>query len=117
MVEVLNTTRNTVLARHAEVATSFSSRLVGLLGREGLEVGQGLIIEPCNSIHTFFMRFSIDVAFVDVGGRIVGQIVGMKPWRMSRIYFRALKVVELPSGVLPETTTCLGDILTFGELE
>jgi len=116
LVEIINSTRGGVLAHSATIAQSFSSRLTGLLGREHLPEGEGLIIDPCNSIHTFFMRFPIDVLFVDRGGRVVRRLEAMKPWRVSGIYFQAQKVIELPTGVLAATSTREGDVLTFREV-
>lgn len=116
MVEIQNTTRNQVLSRTATLANTLAARTKGLLGRDGLNEGEALIIDPCNSIHTFFMRFPIDVAFVDSSGVIVRQIENMKPWRMSGIYFRARRVVEFPAGLLEATATREGDMLRFVEV-
>jgi uncharacterized membrane protein (UPF0127 family) len=89
------------------------ARLRGLLGRDGLPEGAALVIEPCTSIHTFFMRFSIDAAFVNKAGRVVRAIAEIKPWRATRIYPSAALVVELPAGTLARTGTLEGDELSF----
>ena len=73
-MRVINSTRNVVLADRAESALSFPRRLVGLLGRSELGDGEGLWIAPCNSIHTWFMRFAIDAAFVDEEIKYAGYI-------------------------------------------
>ena len=85
----------------------------GLLGRDGLGAGEGLVIRPCTSIHSFFMRFRFDAAFVDRDGKILHVIHAMKPWRMSRIVWKSDRVVELPAGVLQATGTVVGDRLSF----
>jgi uncharacterized membrane protein (UPF0127 family) len=87
--------------------------MTGLLGRDGLLEGEGLVIDPCNSIHTFFMRFSIDVLFVDAQGVVVRKIDALKPWRLTWIYFRARKVIELPAGVIQKSGTQAGDQLSI----
>src|SRR5690606_20119829 len=65
MAILLNRTRNSTVANRIEVATTFFSRLKGLLGRNSLGAGESLRIDSCSSIHTFFMRFAIDALFVD----------------------------------------------------
>ena len=64
-------------------AASFWQRLVGLLGRAGLPADQALLITPCNNIHTFFMRFAIDVVFLDRDGVIVAIVPHLRPWRIA----------------------------------
>jgi uncharacterized membrane protein (UPF0127 family) len=81
-------------------ADSFRSRLVGLLGRERLGDDEGLWIEPCDSVHTFFMRFPIDVAFVDGEGVVVKRVDRLRPWRATRLHSRARACVELAAGTL-----------------
>jgi len=83
----------------------------GLLGRDGMEAGEGLYIRPCSSIHSFFMKFLFDAAFVDGDGKVLHVIRAMKPWRISRIVVGAVGVVELPAGVLEGTV--VGDRLEF----
>jgi uncharacterized membrane protein (UPF0127 family) len=81
-------------------ADSFFRRLVGLLGRKQLGEDEGLWIEPCDSVHTLFMRFPIDVAFVDRSGVVVRKLDRLPPWRATRIHHRARACVELAAGVL-----------------
>lgn len=88
------------LARRVERADTFGARLKGLLGRAGLEAEEGLWIEPCDSVHTFFMRFPIDVAFLDREGVVVAAAERLVPWRATRIHARARSCVELAAGVL-----------------
>lgn len=81
-----------------EVARSTWSRFMGLMGRPGLAEGDGLLLDPCNSIHMFFMRFAIDAVFIDKRMRVKRVIRNLKPWRISPIVFGAKKVLELPAG-------------------
>jgi uncharacterized membrane protein (UPF0127 family) len=111
-LRIVNTTRDRTLAENAWEALSFGSRLKGLLGRPGLSEGEGVYIRPCNSIHSFFMKFRFDAAFVDEEGRVLHIVRKMKPWRISRIVLGAVGVVELPAGVLAGTE--VGDRLEFG---
>ena len=113
---VSNRTRGAVLGDQVEEARSFAHRFVGLMGRKTLPFGQGLHIVPCNSIHTFFMRIPIDVAFLDAERRIVRLFPALPPWRATSIYFKAKSVLELPAGVFAGSGTLEGDELVFEEL-
>ena len=104
----LNTTRQKALATDLEIATSFSARSKGLLGRTGLEPGSGILIDPCPSVHTWFMRFTIDVVFLDGKNQVVGIARDLKPFRMAGAW-RATKTVELPVGTIAATGTAIGD--------
>ena len=76
-----------------------------------LPEGGGLVIEPCNSIHMFFMRYPLDVVFTDAEGRVLFMYRGIKPWRMGRIVRGAKRAIELPEGTLERTHTEIGDSL------
>lgn len=112
-LRVNNETRGRLLADRAERATSFRDRFVGLMGRRSLAMGEGMLLAPCNSIHTFFMRIPIDVAFLDSGGTIVKQFVALPPWRATPVYFQAKSVLELPAGTLEASGTREGDRLSL----
>jgi uncharacterized membrane protein (UPF0127 family) len=92
--------RGQPVARAVSRADSFLTRLVGLLGRRSLARDEGLWIEPCDSVHTFFMRFPIDVAFVDRKGTVIRRIDSLRPWRATRIHANARACVELAAGTL-----------------
>lgn len=106
-----NARSGAVLARHIERASSPLARLRGLLGRRSLPEGDALILDPCTSIHTFFMRFPVDAAFLSRDLRVVRAIHRLRPWRATRFHPRAAMVVELPAGTLAGTDTREGDVL------
>ena len=108
-IKILNLTRNTTLAENTVIADSFFSRLQGLLGKDGLARGEGLILKPCDSIHTFFMRFAIDAAFVDKNNRVIRLYHSLKSWRISGIFPRAAFCIELPARTLQFSFTQEGD--------
>ena len=110
-MRIVNTTRDCLLAERARVAASALERLRGLLGRDGLEPGEGLLLRPCNSIHSCFMRFRFDAVFLDRDGQVLHVIHAMRPFRFSRIVWKAHCVLELPAGVLGDTGTVPGDRL------
>lgn len=80
-----------------ELAQTTWSRLCGLLGRRELETGHGLWIRPCNSVHCCFMRFTIDVLYLDRSGHVLRIRHSLKPWRFSA-HWRAASVLELAGG-------------------
>jgi len=106
---VFNTTRNTSIAEKAVVADTFLSRMVGLLKHASLPNDEALIITRCNSIHMFFMRFAIDVLFVDKQDCIVGIVKNIKPFQLSPIFFKARYAIELAAGAIDQSQTVLGD--------
>lgn len=111
---IANLTKNTILAQQVRVADSFFSRLRGLLGSAGLPAGEALVIRPCNSVHTFGMRYPIDVIFADAQHRVVKTVAGMGPGRVA--FCRAGRyTVELPSGTLAQDGTAAGDQLALNE--
>jgi len=112
-----NATRDRVLADHARVARSMWTRGRGLLGTRSLPPGDGLLIEPCNSIHSFFMQYPFDAIFLDRRGTAVHLIRSMKPWRFSRLVLSAHSVLELPAGTIQATGTELGDHIRWGAAE
>ena len=104
--------RGAVLACRVETAFDSTTRRRGLLGRESLESGSVLVIAPCNAIHTFSMRFPIDVAFATREGRIVKVLADLRPWRIG-VAWRAYAVLEFPAGTLARAGTQPGDDLVF----
>jgi uncharacterized membrane protein (UPF0127 family) len=108
----INVTKGVAIASELEIATSFAARSQGLLGRAGLKPDTGLLIDPCSSIHMWFMRFPIDVIFLDKKNRVVGLKANVKPWGMAWSW-RGVKTLELPVGVIASTRTQRGDIVAF----
>jgi uncharacterized membrane protein (UPF0127 family) len=112
-MHAVNITRNKTLANPLVVADTFLSSLLGLLGKRSLPTGQGLWILPCQSIHTMWMRFPIDVIFLDKDRVVVHFIENMKPFRVSKHVPKAKSVLELPTNTINSTQTLLGDQVEF----
>ena len=102
-----------VVAARVLVADSFLTRFKGLMGRRSLPESEGLLLENCSSIHTFFMRFPIDVVFLDKNFRVVGAFPDVKPWRILAGVKGGIHTLELPSGVLTSTGTIAGHRLSY----
>ena len=112
-MRIINQTKQTMIALRAQKADTVLSRLKGLLGRESIGDDEGLIITQCRSIHMFFMRFAIDVIFVDRAHKIIGVVRKIKPFQMSPYFFRSAYVIELPPGKIDQTRTELGDVVSI----
>ena len=104
-----------VLADRLAIAKTLPERMRGLLGRSSLSAGEGMLIKECSSIHTFFMKFSLDLVFVDADYAVRKIVREVKPWRLA-MAFGARHVVELPAGALNETPLAPGDALALEEL-
>ena len=87
--------RERVCGVDAEVAETLAERLRGLIGRDGLASGTGMLITRCNCIHTCFMRFPVDATFIDKRGEVVKTVRNIRPWRLF-VWggFRAVSVLE-----------------------
>jgi uncharacterized protein len=109
-VVVLNVTRNTEIANRAEVAGSGMRRSKGLLGRKGLDPGEGMWIIPCEAVHTFFMQFAIDLIYLDRNLRVKKTSEAVPAWRLSAC-LTAHSILELPAGTIRNSRTERGDVL------
>lgn len=111
-LRILNLTRQTELADCVEIADNGATRRKGLLGRSGLSAGEGLWIVPCESVHTFGMKFPIDLVYLDRKKKVKKVRSAVPPWRMSAC-LSAHSVLELASGTVSTTKTRPGDTLEF----
>ena len=105
-----NTTRGRLLGDSIILANSSETRRTGLLKHTSLEPGHGLWIRPCEAIHTFFMKFPIDVVYIDKKLKVRKVRHSVGPWRFSGC-LTAHSVIELPAGVIEATGTAPGDVL------
>ncbi len=112
-VQVFNVTRGVVIAHQAKLATSLGQRMKGLLGQASLSDNEALILKPCSSIHTFFMRFAIDVLFIDKNLQIIRLVQNMPPNRTSPIVWASRMAIELPAGKISQTNTQLGNTIAI----
>ena len=110
-MKAVNHTTGNVLADNVSIADNLLSRMKGLLGRSTLPSGEGLWIKPCMGVHTFGMKFPIDVVFLDREKRVVELVRVLRSNRMSRIYSKASSVLELPAGTIDATHTVPGDTI------
>ena len=111
---IRNARNGHVLATDLIVAFDSKTRKTGLLKHDSLPEGSAMLIAPTNAIHTFFMRFPIDIAFVSREGLIVKTYVALPPWRIAAA-LRAHAVIEMPAGTLARNETEVGDLLSISQ--
>jgi uncharacterized membrane protein (UPF0127 family) len=107
---LMNARTGSVIASDVEMAVTRRTRRKGLLGRDSLAPRSALVLAPCAAVHTMFMRFAIDVIFVDGKGRAAHVVHNLTPWRAAMKIF-AHAVVELPAGTLAGRDVAVGDPL------
>jgi hypothetical protein len=115
-MKISNLTRQVALAHCIEVADHGATRRKGLLGRNSLPAGEGLWIVPCESVHTFGMKFPIDLGYLDRNKKVKKVRHSVPPWRLSAC-LTAHSVVELASGTIRMTQTRPGDKLEFSFID
>jgi uncharacterized membrane protein (UPF0127 family) len=105
-----------VVCERCEIPESSFGRARGLLGRDGLEAGEGMLIDRAGSVHMFFMRFPIDVVFLDRDRKVVGVRHGLRPWQVAAAR-RAVAALELPAGAAAGAGIEEGDVLALENLD
>jgi len=103
-----NVSTNTVIADRVGVAATRAARAVGLLSRSGFEPGEALWIVPSRGVHTWGMRFPIDVLALDETGQVIDCVSNLRPWRVRLPRRGTAGVLELPAGTLAASRTSIG---------
>lgn len=106
----------TIVVRRLKIADNFFSRFKGLMGTKELREGEGLLIMPCNGIHMFWMRYSVDAIFLNQSFEIVHLERDIRPWRVSPIIKNARMVLEVPENTIDTKGLSMGDKLNITEL-
>jgi uncharacterized membrane protein (UPF0127 family) len=109
------TPEGVVLCERCEIPERAFGRMRGLLGREGLEPRSGMLIDRAGSVHMFFMRFPIDVVFLDRDRKVVRIVHGLHPWRVAGAR-KAVAALELPMGAANEAGLEEGDVLVLEDM-
>lgn len=108
------TREGVVVCEHCVVADTPPKRMRGLLGRDGMEAGEGLLIRPTNAIHMWFMRFAIDAIFLDGDGRVLRIAADLRPWKMAMTR-GAKSVLELTAGTCALRGITVGDEIVVAD--
>ncbi len=112
-VEIVNVTRSTILGSQIKIADTALSRLIGLLANSELSPGSGLLIQPSSGVHTFGMRFPIDVVALDRKTKVRGTWENVRPFRIVALSLKTYQVLELPVGSICSSQTQVDDQLTI----
>jgi len=114
-VAVRNLDRGVELGTRVRVADRWWPRLRGMIGRPAPGTGEGLLLSPCRGVHMHWMRYPLDIVFVDSDGHVVALYHGLRPWRFSKTHKDAECAIELPTGTLRDTRTEAGDRIVWSE--
>lgn len=112
-LQVYHEKSGALIADQVEIAGTFWQRLIGLLGRSGIKQNQGLLLPECNAVHSFMMRFPIDILFLDQERIVTKTVHRLKPNRMMFSSRRTRNTLELASGMLARYGVKVGDRITF----
>ncbi len=112
-MNVINQTKQTILAKKFKVARNFMERFRGLIGSPPLEEGEGFLIPSCQGIHTFGMSYPIDALYLNQTGEVISVVKSLFPNSIGVVNFRAHSVLELPSGTIEFTHTEVGDLVSI----
>ncbi len=112
-MKIVNRTQGTLLGSQISLADTWWSRFRGYLGRSAPKTGEGILLAPCSSIHTFGMVFPLDVVFLNSEGAVLELQEGLRPWRLCRGAVGSRYVLELPEGTVSATRTTVGDELSW----
>jgi uncharacterized membrane protein (UPF0127 family) len=113
VVTVVNETRGPLVADRVQVASTSLTRMVGLLGKQGLNAGEGLWIKPSSGVHTIGMKFTIDVIGLDKHNKVIKLWKRLVPQRITTVHWNMKSVIELPAGQIDERQIQLGDVLAI----
>lgn len=112
-MKAIDKTSGSVLADELVLADTLLRRMRGLLGRKALASGEGLWIKPYNGVHTFGMRFPIDVLFLDRQLRVIAISESLEPNRLTAVHLNATSVLELPAGTAERSAAQPGDRISI----
>lgn len=116
-MRIENRTRGTLLGERVTLADSWWGRFRGFLGRSPPVDGEGILLSPCNSIHTWWMSFPLDVVFLDAGGAVLDIREDLQPWSRPIRVSGARHVLEVPPGTVRATGTTVGDTCAWSRSE
>lgn len=108
---IVNSTKKTIVTNSEEIANTFFKRLKGLLGRSSLPDQTGMLIYPCNQVHSYFMKFPFDAVFLTRDNRVIYIIENMQRGKISPLLPKAYSVLELPSGTVRKAQIKIDDKL------
>ena len=112
-MKIYNSKQNKLIFGDIKIADNLFTRTIGLISKKSLDDGEGLLIKPCCSIHTFFMKFNIDVVFLDSKNQILAIYENVTPFKVLPIHITACYVLELKAGEISKSGLGVGDEIFF----
>ena len=112
-MRVTNKHRGVLLGTQVKLADRWWPRMRGFLGRPEPKEGEGLLLTPCNAVHMYGMRFSLDVVFLDDDGVVVALYEELRPGKRTKVETKAKHALELPAGTIRATGTVRGDRIAW----
>lgn len=106
-----NVNKDNLVLENVKLANGFFSKFKGLMGKKRLNISEGLMLLSCNSIHTCFMRFPIDVVFLNIDHEVIAMRKKLRPWRFVNFIKKAYITVEMPEGTIDNKNIEVGDLL------
>jgi uncharacterized protein len=112
-VRVVNESRQRVLGGRIRIADSLRARMRGFLFRRPPQTGEGLFLTACRGVHTYWMRYPLDVLLIDEAGNVIAAHAALPPGTRTPLYRSARFALELPTGAIHATGTAVGDRLSW----
>lgn len=112
-MRIVNLTRGTLLGTRIELADSWWGRFRGFAGRGQPRKGEGILLVPCSAVHTFGMKFDLDLVFLGTSGQVLAVVEGIAPRRTSGRVPGSRYVLEVPAGTIRDTGTTVGDTFSW----
>ena len=112
-MRIENRTRKTLLGFDVRLVPGWWGRLRGYIGHSEPSPGEGILLIPCDGVHTFWMKFDLDVVFLDHHGMVLEVIRSLRPWKWTRRVKGARSVLEMPAGMIDRSGTQVGDLLAW----
>jgi uncharacterized membrane protein (UPF0127 family) len=109
-VLIYNATKTTYVTKNASLAKTFLQRLLGLMGKKDVDLDYGLVIVPCNQVHMMFMRFTLDIVYLDKAGIVIAIDKGLKPWTFGKRRPKSKQVIEFKGDFISDTIE-IGDVI------
>lgn len=116
-MKISNLRNGRIVANDARVARSIISRIIGVIGQREFASGTALVIPGCRQVHTFFVRFPIDLVFTDKHSTVIQVLADVSPCCMTGYYLKATQVIELPAGSVSAFAIRQGDRLLVEDMK
>jgi uncharacterized membrane protein (UPF0127 family) len=109
-VLIYNASKTTYITKNGAIAKTFIERLIGLMGKRAIDSDYALVIRPCNQVHMMFMRFTLDVVYLDRAGVVIDIDRSLNPWSFGKRRSKAKEVIEFKGNYIADKID-IGDVI------